>query len=222
MNKRILLTLLCLLLAGSLSASTPEPLAYLETFPPERKPSRYLRIAQAAESWEILEENGIRFLRVTIQPTARRQQGLIVWDLAPVQFLKLAVEVRPSAPGIYFHAASQDRQGASYQFKYFGETEAGGKRRALNPNQWNRYEVRLPNDLERVRVRGEEVSPFVHAAGEELSRWESIDFDNLGHKTLYFHAALLPNSPHLGKTITVDFRFLELQGLTTKDKGKGR
>lgn len=194
----------CILLAGlGLIAPLSAEVVYHEDFPDHRDPTRYTRIAAASEDWEILEENGQRFMRVHIQPSEQRRRGLVVWDLAPIHFTRLGVELRAvgtdGAP-VRFSIAAQDRFTSSYVFKPSGPIG----------EDWTPFQVNLPADLERIFLRGKEISPFVHGRGDELTTWEGVDFSNIGFKTLFFHLDVPTRSPLLDKTYAVDFKLLQL------------
>jgi len=186
--------------------------AYRETFPAFHNPHRFIRTAAAADGWEVLEEpGGGRFLRVTLTPQADRLRALVIWDLAPLQFNRLAVRMRSDAP-IFLSGVGNDRFGNAYFFKPYGEAgEGGGKRVPLPANgQWTDYRIEFPRDLVKITGRGREVSPFVFGSGEALADWEGVDFTNLGIKAIFFHLDTPAKSPSLGRPMHVDFQFLEL------------
>jgi len=209
----------CLLLAvlsahGTLRASEPE-VAYRETFPAHRDPSRYTRIAAASKNWEVVEESGCRFLRVTVSPTPGNLRGLVVWDLAPIQFNALAVRARVSgtdgAP-VFLEFAANDRAGNAYLFRPFGESKE--KRTPLpSDGSWAEFKIAIPGDLVKIFTQGKEVSPYVHGRGEALTTWEGTDFSNIGYCTLYFHTDVPKDSPLIGKSFTVDIEGLELSNV---------
>jgi len=182
---------------------------YRETFPDHRDASRYTRIAEASETWRVAEENGERFLRVTARPTRDHRRALVVWDLAPLQFDKLSVRVRAGTSGVRLSGAVVDRSGTSYLFESFGR-EGDGRKTVAHDGGWTTYTVRFPEDLRRIRRRGDEVSPFVHGPGEDVERWESIDFTNRGYKTIFFHLTFEGDSPAIGQEARLDLKDLEL------------
>jgi len=209
------LALLSLLEAAPMVQSAGSHVIYHETFPDYRDPTRYTRIAQACKDWQILTgPDGIRFMRVTVAPTAGRLRALILWDLPPIQFDRFAVEVRVNDTGgapVYLESAAGDRDGSAFFFKTYGETGGGAKRTTLpTDGTWARYGVAIPGDLTKILTQGKEVSPYVHGPGDALTSWEGVDFSNRGFTALYFHADVPPGSPLIGKTYTIDFRLLEL------------
>jgi len=186
-------------------------IVFRETFPEHRDPERYTRIAQAAEAWRIVEENGERIMRVTVIPEAGRKRGLVIWDLPPMQFNGLSIQVRADKPGLLLSGAIVDRFGNSYVFKPFGATSDGQRERLVaSDGSWSTYKLTLPEDLRRIRQRGREVTPFVHAAGEDIEGWETLDFSNRGYKTLFFHLEFPPNTPLVDQEVHIDLKLLEL------------
>ena len=208
----------CMLLAalsahGTLRSSEPE-VAYRETFPAHRDPSRHIRIAAASKNWEVVEEDGRRFLRVTVTPAPGNLRGLVVWDLAPVQFNALAVRARVNGTGgapVFLEFAANDRAGNGYVFRPFGESKESAPRIPLpSDGSWAELKIAIPGDLVKIFTKGREISPYVHGRGEALTTWESTDFSNIGYCTLYFHADVPKDSPLIGKSFTVDLDGLEL------------
>lgn len=196
-----------------------ERVAYRETFPDYADPSRYIRIAQASDSWEILEDDEGRFIRVTIKPTEIYRRALIVWDLAPIHFSELKIEVRArglDGENAFFKAAVSDRFGSSFVLKDLGQTGDGTGRQSLSGDSWLTYRAVLPGDVDRIYERGKEVSPFVFGRGDRLASWENVDFSNRGFKTLFFHVDFPSDSPLLGQTMEVDLRLLELKTVVNK------
>jgi len=186
---------------------------YREQFSDFGNPSQYLRIARAAEAWEILEENGERFLRVYFEPTQSERTGLVVWDLAPLQFDSLVIEIRPVgtlASRVFVRANLFDRDGTTYTFHPYHGNRARSETAPLTEDQWNRYALAIPEDLARIFARGAEVAPFLHGQGEKVEAWESVDFENRGYRTLHFNLNFPVGSPALDERIALDFKGLTL------------
>jgi hypothetical protein len=202
----------------TIAASAPateadtESIIYRETFSPLGNPAQYLRIARAAEDWEIIEQDGERVLRVYFEPTNAQRGGLVVWDLVPMQFRHLSIQVRPQqadAVPVFMHATLFDREGTSYTFRPFSGD--GNDRASLNDDTWNEYAHSIPNGLTRIFARGAEVAPFLHGRGDQLEAWDTVDFENRGFRTLHFHIDFAPNSPAIGKRVAIDFKGFTLR-----------
>jgi|GEM_PF-784716 hypothetical protein len=189
-------------------------IAYRETFPEHRNPAQYIRIAAAGEKWEILkDDDGARFMRVTMLPLENRPRALVVWDLAPLQFNRLSVRVRVNGSGaapVFLSLSASDRFGSSYTFKPFGKADGAPRKPLPAGGAWATYSARTPDDLASIFERGKEVSPYVHGRGEAVTTWENVDFKNIGFKTLHFQIDVLKNSVLMGKPFSVDFKLLEL------------
>lgn len=219
-----LLLLAALLVACSQDALTDshksdpveaQTIVYRETFSSLGNPTQYLRIARAAEDWEIIEANGERWLRVYFEPSPNERSGLVVWDLVQMQFVDLSIEVRPQSANVgrvFLHATLFDREGTTYQFKPFGTADS--QRATLTPGKWNPYSHSIPDGLARIFVRGAEVAPFLHGRGEQVQAWDSIDFSNRGYRTLHFNVDFASDSPAIGNRVYVDFKALTLKNET--------
>ncbi len=186
---------------------------YFETFPEHRDPSRYTRIAQMAEKWEVQKDaDGARFLRVTMQPETSRRKGLVVWDLAPIHFDSLQVEVRTDAASpVFLSLAVNDRFGNAYLFAPYGKSATAQRKPLPTGETWTRYIAKIPTDITRMYRQGKEIAPFLHGRGEAVSDWKNVDLTNLGMKILHFEVLVPPNSPLIGKEFTFDFRYLRLE-----------
>jgi len=199
--------------AETADSAPASEVVYQEQLSDLGNPSQYLRIARAAERWEILEENGERFLRVYFEPTQSERTGLVVWDLAPLQFDSLVIEIRPvgaSASRVFVRANLFDREGTTYSFHPFCGNRARSKAAPLVEGQWNRYALAIPRDLDRILARGAEVAPFLHGQGETVEAWESVDFENRGYRTLHFNLNFPAGSPALAERVAIDFKGLTL------------
>jgi hypothetical protein len=185
---------------------------YRETFSPLGNPAQYLRIARAADDWEIIEQDGERVLRVYFEPTRAERVGLVVWDLVPTQFRHLSIEVRPQqadAVPVFIHANLFDREGTNYTFHSF--SGGGNDRASLKGGTWNEYAHSIPNGLTRIFARGAEVAPFLHGRGDAVEAWDTVDFENRGYRTIHFHIEFAANSPAIGKRVTIDFKGFTLR-----------
>jgi hypothetical protein len=184
---------------------------YRESFSTLGNPAQYLRIARAAEDWEIVEADGERWLRVYFEPSSERI-GLVVWDLVQTHFKNISIQVRPQAEGIgrvFLQANLFDREGSTYSFHPFGNQAV--QRQPLKAGEWNDYSRSIPADLATIFMRGAEVAPFLHGRGDQVEAWDSIDFTNRGYRTLHFNIEFAANSPAIGKRVYVDFKALTLR-----------
>lgn len=190
---------------------TADRVVYRETFDGGRNPAQVLRIAQGVERWEVVREKEGEgaFLRVHARPTAARPEFLVVWDLAPLQFRRLRVEIRPNGigaeAGLQVVANLEDRAGVAYAGRPWAGGPEGQAGRGLVAGEWNLVSLRLPEDLLGASRGGK---ALLSPTGEPLG--PEPNFTNLGIRTIYFNFRLPPNSPWLGTAFTVDLRHLTL------------
>ncbi len=194
-------------------AEAADRVVYRETFDGWRNPAQCLRIAQGVERWEVVREKEGAFLRIHARPTAARPEFLVVWDLAPLQFRRLKVEIRPEGigadAGLQVVANLEDRAGLALAGRPWAagpEGKAGG---GLIPGEWNPVSWGLPEDLVGASRGGK---ALLAPTGKPLG--PDPDFANLGIRAIYFNFRLPANSPWLGTAFTVDLRDLTLTETT--------
>lgn len=187
-------------------------IVYREKFEGWRNPEQYLRIAKGVKRWEVIREGGEVFLRVHACPTATRPEILVVWDLAPIQFRKLSLEIRPNAAEaeaeMYLQVTWEDRSGVGYAGRFFGAGTKREGRGSLQSGKWNFYGLAIPQDLLGASRGGKEL---LSETGDVLGA--EPNFSNAGYKTLYLNFSFPAHSPLLGKEFTLDLKNLTLTEL---------